>query len=253
MFQVTQRNGRALQRRRRIPASRAHAPQPRGAHQRHRARRRTRRRPRRRRAPAQAAAAASRSSAPSARCCCAPARSARRSCLLLSGIGAGDELQTAGVEVRHDLPGVGRNLQDHPFVTVIWEVSDHARRCTAPTSRSHWLSGCCADRAAQLDRRRGGRVHAHARRAACRRHPIPHGRRLLRRPWRGDLRRPLHGDRAGAGVAAGPRPGVAALRRSDRQAEDHHQQLSEPEDVRVADRGHAPRARDRRRRPAEAR
>jgi choline dehydrogenase-like flavoprotein len=26
--------------------------------------------------------------------------------------------------VRHALPGVGANLQDHPFVTVIWEVSD---------------------------------------------------------------------------------------------------------------------------------
>ncbi|HTU77692.1 MAG TPA: GMC family oxidoreductase N-terminal domain-containing protein [Solirubrobacteraceae bacterium] len=44
--------------------------------------------------------------------------------LLLSGVGAGDELRAAGVEPRHELPGVGRNLQDHPFVTVIWEVSD---------------------------------------------------------------------------------------------------------------------------------
>jgi choline dehydrogenase-like flavoprotein len=44
--------------------------------------------------------------------------------LLLSGIGPADELRSAGVEPRHDLPGVGRNLQDHPFVTVIWEVSD---------------------------------------------------------------------------------------------------------------------------------
>jgi len=44
--------------------------------------------------------------------------------LQLSGIGAGEDLRVAGVEVRHELPGVGRNLQDHPFVTVIWEVSD---------------------------------------------------------------------------------------------------------------------------------
>ena len=28
------------------------------------------------------------------------------------------------MEARHDLPGVGRNLQDHPFVTMLWEVSD---------------------------------------------------------------------------------------------------------------------------------
>jgi choline dehydrogenase-like flavoprotein len=44
--------------------------------------------------------------------------------LLLSGIGPADELRDAGVEVVRDLPGVGRNLQDHPFVTLIWEVSD---------------------------------------------------------------------------------------------------------------------------------
>ncbi len=44
--------------------------------------------------------------------------------LLLSGIGPADELRGAGVEPVHDLPGVGRNLQDHPFVTVLWEVSD---------------------------------------------------------------------------------------------------------------------------------
>ena len=44
--------------------------------------------------------------------------------LLLSGIGSADDLRAVGVEVHHDLPGVGRNLQDHPFVTLIWEVSD---------------------------------------------------------------------------------------------------------------------------------
>jgi choline dehydrogenase len=33
--------------------------------------------------------------------------------LLLSGIGPADELRAAGVELRHDLPGVGKNLQDH--------------------------------------------------------------------------------------------------------------------------------------------
>jgi choline dehydrogenase len=44
--------------------------------------------------------------------------------LLLSGIGPAEHLSEVGVPVRHDLPGVGRNLQDHPFVSVIWEVSD---------------------------------------------------------------------------------------------------------------------------------
>ena len=44
--------------------------------------------------------------------------------LQLSGIGDPAELRAAGVDVRHALPGVGGNLQDHPFVTAIWEVSD---------------------------------------------------------------------------------------------------------------------------------
>ena len=34
--------------------------------------------------------------------------------LLVSGIGPRDELSAVGVEPLHDLPGVGRNLQDHP-------------------------------------------------------------------------------------------------------------------------------------------
>jgi choline dehydrogenase-like flavoprotein len=44
--------------------------------------------------------------------------------LLLSGIGAPDELREAGVQPRHELPGVGRNLQDHPYLTMLWEVSE---------------------------------------------------------------------------------------------------------------------------------
>ncbi|HTC73109.1 MAG TPA: GMC family oxidoreductase N-terminal domain-containing protein [Solirubrobacteraceae bacterium] len=61
--------------------------------------------------------------------------------LQLSGIGAGDDLRAAGVEVRHELPGVGRNLQDHPFVTVIWEVSDRNTLYGAdkPKALAEWL------------------------------------------------------------------------------------------------------------------
>jgi len=36
--------------------------------------------------------------------------------LMLSGIGPGAELQRNGIRVLHDLPGVGRNLQDHFYV-----------------------------------------------------------------------------------------------------------------------------------------
>jgi choline dehydrogenase len=44
--------------------------------------------------------------------------------LQLSGIGPADHLQSVGVRVRHELPGVGANLQDHPFLTMLWETSD---------------------------------------------------------------------------------------------------------------------------------
>lgn len=42
--------------------------------------------------------------------------------LLLSGVGPATELEAAGVPVRHDLPGVGRNLHDHPLCGVVYEA-----------------------------------------------------------------------------------------------------------------------------------
>jgi choline dehydrogenase len=39
--------------------------------------------------------------------------------LMLSGIGDAAELQPLGITVRHALPGVGKNLQDHPLVQAI--------------------------------------------------------------------------------------------------------------------------------------
>ena len=61
--------------------------------------------------------------------------------LLLSGIGAPEELAAAGIVARHDLPGVGRNLQDHPFVTLMWEVSDQQTLYGAdkPKPLAEWL------------------------------------------------------------------------------------------------------------------
>lgn len=43
--------------------------------------------------------------------------------LMLSGIGPADHLQSVGVEVQHDLPGVGQNLQDHLDLCVLAECS----------------------------------------------------------------------------------------------------------------------------------
>jgi len=42
--------------------------------------------------------------------------------LLLSGIGPAEELRRLGIEPLVDLP-VGRNLQDHPVVTLVWRAS----------------------------------------------------------------------------------------------------------------------------------
>ena len=42
--------------------------------------------------------------------------------LQLSGIGNGDALTTAGVAVKHELNGVGANLQDHLDVSLSWET-----------------------------------------------------------------------------------------------------------------------------------
>jgi choline dehydrogenase len=42
--------------------------------------------------------------------------------LLLSGVGPAEQLRALGVPVLHDLPGVGENLQDHPYVICSWDV-----------------------------------------------------------------------------------------------------------------------------------
>lgn len=45
--------------------------------------------------------------------------------LQLSGIGPGGLLRERGIEVRHDLPGVGENLQDHVGGRILYRCKDH--------------------------------------------------------------------------------------------------------------------------------
>lgn len=61
--------------------------------------------------------------------------------LMLSGIGPGDQLRTMGLDVRHDLPGVGENLQDHPYLPCIWEApgSDSLAAAEKPKALLEWL------------------------------------------------------------------------------------------------------------------
>jgi choline dehydrogenase len=42
--------------------------------------------------------------------------------LLLSGVGPADELKAQGIEPLHDLPGVGRNLQDHLQIRTVFKI-----------------------------------------------------------------------------------------------------------------------------------
>jgi len=42
--------------------------------------------------------------------------------LMLSGIGPAEQLRQLGISVIADLPGVGENLQDHPYQTSVWDV-----------------------------------------------------------------------------------------------------------------------------------
>jgi len=60
--------------------------------------------------------------------------------LQLSGIGAPEDLSSVGIAVRHELPGVGANLQDHPFVTAIYEVKgeDTLYKADSPRNLAEW-------------------------------------------------------------------------------------------------------------------
>ena len=57
--------------------------------------------------------------------------------LMRSGIGPRAVLEAAGVEVLHELPGVGENLQDHAEGLLVWE----ARGDRAETSATGWDAG----------------------------------------------------------------------------------------------------------------
>ncbi|HZT52292.1 MAG TPA: GMC family oxidoreductase N-terminal domain-containing protein, partial [Stellaceae bacterium] len=60
--------------------------------------------------------------------------------LMLSGIGAPERLAPHGIAVAHALPGVGRNLHDHPAIWV--HVEDRSARSYALTLRAlPWLAG----------------------------------------------------------------------------------------------------------------
>ena len=57
--------------------------------------------------------------------------------LMLSGVGPADDLREVGVPVAHDLPGVGRNLQDHLELYIQYESGSRSR-CSPRCGRTTW-------------------------------------------------------------------------------------------------------------------
>ena len=198
--------GRApLEHRRRLPAPRDGAPEPRGGHGRHGRSASSSTATARSASATGASAAARQAPTPAREVILSAGAIGSPQVLLLSGIGAADELRAAGVEPRHELPGVGRNLQDHPYLTMLWEISEGPTLYGAdkPKHLLEWLlrrSGPLTSTAAEV-----GRLRAHPLRAAGRRHPVPHGRALLREPRRGGVRRARDDDRPGAREPKGAR------------------------------------------------
>ena len=61
--------------------------------------------------------------------------------LMLSGIGPAAHLRETGVPVNLDLPGVGGNLQDHPYLVCIWDVPGGGSLLDAekPKALAEWV------------------------------------------------------------------------------------------------------------------
>jgi choline dehydrogenase len=87
--------------------------------------------------------------------------------LMLSGIGPADELKRAGVRTIHDLPGVGKNLQDHPMLSVgyvckkrvsldtaetVWNIARYLVRKSGPLASNVAESGLFTRTREGLDR-----------------------------------------------------------------------------------------------------
>jgi choline dehydrogenase len=60
--------------------------------------------------------------------------------LLLSGVGPADELRAAGVPVLADVPGVGKNLQDHLFVPVVYRDKSGITDSITPMNLIVWVA-----------------------------------------------------------------------------------------------------------------
>ncbi|MFM9165145.1 MAG: GMC family oxidoreductase, partial [Solirubrobacterales bacterium] len=62
--------------------------------------------------------------------------------LMCSGIGPAEDLRALGIEVRHDSPEVGENLQDHPCLVCTWDVPGGGSLADAETPKAmlEWIA-----------------------------------------------------------------------------------------------------------------
>ena len=150
---------------------------------------------------------------------------------MLSGIGPADQLRDVGVEPRHDLRGVGESLQDHPFVTVLFEVRDARHALRRRQAEAAGRVAAAPQRPADLHGRRG-RARSCAPGRGCR---PPTSSSTSARSSSRTTGRPSSTatppPRARAGQHAQPRAGLAALLRPARQAAHPHQHAGRADDV----------------------
>ena len=151
--------------------------------------------------------------------------------LLQSGIGPADHLRAVGVNVVHDLPGVGANLQDHLDLFVIAECTgDHTYDKYNKPHHAAWAGLqylLLAQGPGGLQPVRDGRLlvrgSERATPRALARHPVPPGARLGHRGRRGeDAQRRRHLEQrlpapqvARHGAARQRRPGRGTAHRSE--------------------------------------
>jgi choline dehydrogenase len=75
--------------------------------------------------------------------------------LLRSGIGDPSELRATGITPIHDLPGVGRNLHDHPRVSLSYAGTRELEEMMAAFARDHWMPRSKRSRRRDLHDARG--------------------------------------------------------------------------------------------------
>ena len=65
--------------------------------------------------------------------------------LMLSGVGPAKDLRDVGIDLVHDLPGVGQNLRDHPYILLVFretgEMPDYSRHPSVQVTLRYTAEG----------------------------------------------------------------------------------------------------------------